>query len=476
MTEFVIFKMKWLVEWFALIVFCFALYIAFSKYGNIKIGKDTDTPEFSTFSWASMCICSGVGFGALLWFSSEGLFHLFESSHVINAGNAGKAAGVPLAIASGYMNWGIFGWAIYALCGIAVALPAYRLDRPFNLAGGLYGILGDRAYTSIWGKGADLVGAVGSAGGPAAGLGVGLLLLTSGITAMTGYTIGLYGQMGLVVFFCLAYTFSAYIGIEKGMKRLSELAILSVFLLVCYVFIAGPTLYIANTITESFGEYLSNFMSFNFFTDAGNFVTQKDGTAVPEARSWQSWWYTFYIVWWVAHAPFTGGFFARISRGRTLRQFILGVVCFPTLLVIVVMGVLSSAACYLQVTGEVDMYGALVKETGSSIYNILLSYPFPKLSIAVAIFCVVIFGVTTFDSATYFVSVQASCGNINPKPAMKLMWGILLGSVALIFLTIGNFNGLKGLGVLAGVPFFFYLIAYMVSVLRMCRMIDDKKL
>ena len=476
LTNWVVVNCAWVVKWFSFIVVVFLAIIAFSKYGNIKLGKDEDVPEYSTFSWISMCICCGIGFGAFLWFASEGLYHLFQSPMIKADGNMGKAAGIPLALASSYMDWGISAWAMFALCGLGVALPAFRMDKPFNLAGGLYGLLGDKAYTSGFGKASDFAGAIASAAGPSAGLGFGIMIISSGIAAITGIKVGLPVQVGIVLFFCFGFIISSYIGIDKGMKRLSGLCVYVTIFFTLFIFLTGPTLFIANAITESVGVYLSQFISLNFFSDAGGFVVTEAGKSEYKPDGWHSWWYVFYMVWWVAYAPYSGGFLARISRGRTLRQFICGSILLPTSLMIFVIGTWSSAAAYIQVSGQADLYSMLLKDAGGTIYEILNYYPLSKIGMGLIVFVCAILGITTFDSVTYFVSVQTSHGDINPKPAMKLLWGFTLGGLALTFLTIGNFDGLKGLGLLAGIPFFFYMIAIMFSIAKMLKLVENKEM
>ena len=214
-------------------------------------------------------------------------------------------------------------------------------------------------------------------------------------------------------------------------------------------------------------------VSLALYTDSGHFAIQEGTNQLAYApRGWQSWWLTSDYIWVCASAPFTGGFFARISRGRSIRQFIFGLFILPSIIIIFFMGSLSSAVCHVQLTGQTDVYAAFLQDKGSILYTTFQFYPLGKILSWLALICCALLGITTFDAATYFLSVQISSGKVNPSPLIKLGVGIMLGAVALTFLAIGDFFGLRGLGCLAGVPVLLCTPLFFVSLVKMCIKID----
>ncbi|MBD5538705.1 MAG: hypothetical protein HDQ94_01715 [Desulfovibrio sp.] len=473
----IIFKFKGPVGIIFFSLFCFLIWIMFSKYGDIKFGKPDDKPEYSTWAWVCMIFSSGAGFASLLWWSSEGIYHLMTSSVVADLGYTGKAQGVPLALSSGFMEWCLLCSVMKLMMTLCYGLPAFRLGRPFTIAGGLYGLLGEKVYTNrLLNKTCDYIGAFGAAGGPTASMGVGVILLTSGIYAVTGYTMGTFGKCMLIVAFAACFILSSYKGIKKGMSVLSRISVWIPMGLTLWIFVTGPTLYISDTVAQSIGTFFSNFINLSLFTDAGTFV-QPDGSTqlVYQPRGWQSFWLTSSLVWTAASAAFTAGFAARISRGRTIREilfwnFFIGMVfCF------IFMGIMGSAVCYSQVTGISDVWAMLQKDSGSALFTTLSSYPLSGICSFLATVSCFILGVTTFDAATYFLAVQATGGNPDPSPWMKVIIGCLLGFVAVCFLLMGDFIVLRGMGAIGGVPIVAGSILFAISLVKMCRQIVEKK-
>lgn len=449
----------------------FVIWLGVSKYGNMKIGKDTDEPEFSFIAWVSMMFSAGFGLSTLLWCAAEPLYHLYQSSWNIDAGTAGTPAGIPQAMLLTWFDWGIHGWAMFAIGGLAIAFPAYRMGKPLTLGIGLFGILKEKSITGFWGKLADVLGVISTLGGNAASLGFGVLSIAYGIKFITGIELGSSGTLVAMVMIIAAFTLSAVSGVERGIKYLSLINIYIGIGMVIYLLIVGPTGYIFSLITQTFGDYLSQVVTLSFWTDAANF----EGGEWKQ-RSWLNWWVVFYWLWWVSYIPFCSGFIARISRGRTIREYILGTTIVPVLMTFILFGVWGGNAAYLDVTGAAPIWDAVQNDFGSTIYTLLSHYPMGGVLCVVAFFSIVCFGVTTSDSASYFISMQVSKGNINPTIAMRIFWGVILGSIGLALLASGNLNAIKAMAIVMGAPFFFVMIGYMISIVKMLKMAEKGEL
>lgn len=448
-------------------VLFFAFWLVCSKYGDMRLGKDDDRPEFSTIAWVSMMFSAGFGLSTLTWCAAEPLYHLYQSSLTADAGTTGTPAGVPRAMLQTVFDWGVHGWALFAIGGLALAFPAYRLGKPLNLGVGLYGLLKEKAHTGFWGKLTDVLGIVSTIGGNGASLGFGVLAIAYGIKHITGIELGQAGIFVAMVMIIAAFTLSSVSGVEKGIRILSLLNVYLGLAMLLFLLVMGPTTYILSLFTQTLGDYISNVVSMSFWSDAGHF---KDG--VFEQRSWLNWWVIFYWLWWVSYIPFCSGFIARISKGRTIREYILGTTLIPVLMTMVLFVVWGGNSVHLQLTGAAPMWDNVQKDLGSALYILLDTFPFGTLLSVIVFFSIVMFGVTTSDSASYFVSMQMAKGDLDPKISMRILWGCVLGGAALFTLTTGSLNALKALAIVAGAPFFFVIIAYMFSIVKMLKMAE----
>ena len=446
-------------------VLIFALWLGVSRYGDLRLGKEDDRPEFSFIAWVAMMFSAGFGLSTLTWCAAEPLYHLFQSSHTLDAGTAGTPAGIPKAMVLTIFDWGFHGWALFAVGGLAIAFPAYRLGKPMNLGIGLYGILKEKSQTGFLGKLCDVLGVISTLGGNGASLGFGVLSITYGIKHITGLELGSAGTFVAMLMVIAAFTLSAVSGVEKGIRILSLINIYLGMGMLLFLLVMGPTTYLLSLFTQTLGDYVSGLLSMSFWSDAGNFAE-----GVYKQRSWLNWWVVFYWLWWVSYIPFCSGFIARISKGRTIREYILGTTLVPVLMTLVLFVIWGGNSSYLEVTHAAPMWDSVQKDLGSALYVLLEQFPFGGLLSVVVFFSVVTFGVTTSDSASYFMSMQVSKGDPNPKIAMRILWGCLLGGFALIMLSTGKLNALKAMAIVAGAPFFFVILAYMVSIVKMLRM------
>lgn len=439
----------------------FAIYLIFSPFADLKLGKADDTPEFSFAAWVAMLFSCGLGIGFVFFAVSEPLTHLYQSSHVVDSNTVGTMKGVPRAVHMAIFDWGLHAWALFAIGGWAIAFPAYRLGLPLNIGTGLYGILGDKCTTSLWGKLADGLGVLGTVGGNAASIGLGVASISFGLQMVFGIELGNMGKAGVMLVIIVAYVWSAASGVEKGIKFLSltNMCLAGAVVLVLLFFGNAPTQYLLNLFTQGIGEYFSGLVSMTFWSDAGH----------VEQRDWLGWWVIFNWLWWISYIPFCGGFIARISKGRTLREFILGVLITPMFLTILWFTIWGGSAAYTDVTGVAPLWDGVQKNFEAGIYMLLDTVKGGWWLSLVILVNMVIFAVTTADSASFFASMQMSRGNRNPKIAMRLLWGLAIGVTGLIFQIFGGFKAIKSLAIVVGFPFFFVSIAFIFSVYKMLR-------
>jgi choline/carnitine/betaine transport len=459
--NFLIFNFSWAFLAGVGITLLFCIYLALSEFGDLKLGKDEDEPEFKFSAWISMLFSCGLGIGFVFYSVAEPLTHLHQSSHVIDAGHAGLAAGVPKAIEMTILDWGIHGWALFALAAWAIAFPAYRLGKPLTVATGLYGLLGDRCNTSIWGRIANGLGALGTIGGNAAMIGLGVASISYGITTLFGIELGTFGKAGVMLFLIIAYVISAATGVERGIKYLSLINMIMAAAVVLLLVLLGPApiQYLMNMTTQMCGDYFNGILKYSFWADAGNF----------EQRDWLGWWPVFYWLWWISYIPFCGGFIARISKGRTLRQFMFGVIFVPSLLAILWFSIWGGSAAYAEINGIIPLWDSVQANPESGVYALLASMPGGWFISLIVLINIIIFAITTSDSASFFVAMQMSGGRINPRVSMRLLWGVVIGLTGIIFQLTGGFNAIKSLAIVVGAPFFFVGIAFIFSVYAMLK-------
>jgi glycine betaine transporter len=459
--DFLIFNFGWNFVLGVAATLIFSFYLLLSPFGGIRLGPDDSRPEFSYVAWISMIFSCGLGIGFVFFSVAEPLTHLHLSSHVQDLDAVGQQAGVSTAILDTLMDWGMNGWALFAVAAWAIAFPAYRLGQPLTVATGLYGLLGERCNSSLWGKLANGLGVIGTIGGNATMIGLGVTSISYALKVLFGLEFGAFGQAMVMLVIIIAYVASAATGIERGIKYLSLLNMImaGAILLALLAFGHAPAQYLLNMITQQFGDYFGSVFVNQFWTDAGSF----------EQREWVGWWMIFYWLWYISYIPFCGGFIARISRGRTLREFVFGVVVVPMLLAIVWFSIWGGSAGYAEINQIVPLWESVQGNPESGIYLLLQSMPGGWWLCLAVLFNIVVFAVTTSDSASFFSAMQVSNGNENPKILMRLLWGVIIGVTGIVFQLAGGFTAIKRLAIVVGAPFFLVSIAYMFSVYRMLK-------
>ncbi|TGD09357.1 MULTISPECIES: BCCT family transporter [unclassified Brevibacterium] len=434
----------------------FSIVIGFSKFGKITLGRDGEKPEFGVFSWFAMLFAAGMGIGLVFYGVGEPLTYATSGP---KPGWDGSEADISkLGMAQTFMHWGLHPWAIYAVIGLALAYAIHRRGRPVSIRWALEPLLGHRVKGWM-GDVVDILAIFGTVFGIATSLGLGVQQISSGLQA-----IGLVDKVDnmflviLIVVITFLATLSVISGVGAGIKWLSNINLSMAGLLLIAVLLLGPTLFLFQNLVESLGVYLANF--FNMTFDVGAYTGE-------EGATWASSWTIFYWGWWISWAPFVGVFIARISRGRTVREFIAGVLLVPTVVGFIWFAALGGTGIYRQLFGEgglVDPEDGVVAE--KVLFDVLGSLPMGSILSVIAIILVAIFFITSSDSGSLVVDMLASGGHPNPPVWSRVLWAALEGALAIGLLLAGGLGALQAASLATALPFSIILIFIAISMVR----------
>lgn len=441
-------KLGW---FFLLSVFLFVpflFYLAFSKYGDMRLGQEEDRPEFSTFSWVALLFGAGLGTGYVFWPFAESLWHFYQTPYFAESGS--KAAYIASKGAT-MLHWGYQQWAIYALVALVIAFPAFRKNRPMTVAGSFYGILGDKCYTCFWGRAAEALSTITALWGAAAANCLGLMLFTVGLEQIFGIKVNMMGNAVIMFAIIVAYTLAAYSGLQKGIKIIGDLNAYLAMILFVFVALWGPTAHLMKGMVETIGQYFNYFFSMSLYADSQDL-----------SKGWSKDWTVFYWLWNTSWAPFVGGFIARISRGRTIRQFLLGVLIIPVCVSFAWFGVLTTATQYVDAHQLINVWEQVQMNPANGPYAVTSAFGGGMIMHIVIFLSVAGFLITSADAAAFFVAIQTSYGSLEPRKFLILVWGLVIGAISIALLNTNGIDGVKFAGVLAGVPFLLmiWIMAY----------------
>ncbi|QKE83996.1 BCCT family transporter [Arthrobacter sp. NEB 688] len=436
----------------------FSAFLAVSRYGNIKLGADDSVPEFSTFSWVSMMFATGMGIGLMFYGVAEPLTHLNTPPLGLAAPGSDEAA--HLAMEYTFFHWGFHPWSMYAVIGLTIAYFAYRKGSGNLISAAFRPLLGDRVDGAA-GKGIDTLAILATLFGSATSLGLGALQITGGLADVFGQDgYGTTAAVVVIAVLTLCFVVSAVSGIDKGIKWLSNANAVAAALLALFLFVVGPTVFILSTFTESIGGYLTHLPTMSF------------RTGVFGGSEWLNGWTIFYWAWWVSWTPFVGMFIARISKGRTIRQFVVFVIAIPSLVSFVWFSILGGAAFDLQLTKGEDMKALVDSGLENTLFGTLREYPVASVTVALAVFLIAIFFVTGADSASIVMGMLSQGGDEEPRRSLVVFWGVATGAVATVLLVSGGEDGLGALQtgvIIIGFPFLMVLIALCFSLWKALR-------
>ena len=450
MTSLIVDNVGWWLTVSIIIFIVFTIGIACSKYGDIKLGKDDDEPEYSFFTWFCMLFSCGLGIALYFWGVGEPITHYMNPPYMAEAQTAG-AASLSLQITN--MHYGITMWASFATVGLILAYFAFRKDRPLTVSSGLYGLIGEKAYGKI-GTLIDFLTLFATVGGVATSVGMGVMQLKYGVNWLTGINVTDLMVAGIFIVLLVLYTITAASGVNKGIKHLSNVNMYLAFGLLGFVFFFGNKAFQMELIVQSTSEMVSNLPKMLGFLDP-----------CRETDGWTKSWSVFYWCWHMSWAPFVGGFVARISKGRTVREFVLGVIGAPVLFTFVWFGVFGGSAIFQQMNG-VDIWGAMQIDVSAGIFKLFETLPLTRILGIVMFVNLLTFLATSANSAALYSAVIAAKGNQNPKSAMIVLWALVIGFVGLVLMLSGGLQALQSAAVASGSVFSVIMVAMIVSMVK----------
>jgi choline/carnitine/betaine transport len=438
----------WLYLVVTLGILVFLVFLAFSPAGDMRLGKDTDRPEFSTISWFAMILSAVMGIGLVSYGVAEPISHLSTPPHGLADPNTPAAA--VRAMQYSYFDWGLHAWAVFAVFGLAIAYSTYRKGRPTLVSQLFVPLLGDRVNGPI-GKLIDVLAVFATLFGTTTSLGLGALQVNNGLGSLFGVPVTNVTQVLIIAAVTAIFTMSAVTGVSKGIKYLSQGSAALAIALFVFILVVGPTVFIANLYIESIGLWATDF-----------FRMSLQGTAFG-GLEWMQWWTYFMMAWWVSWGAFVGVFLARISKGRTIRGFILGVLVVPSVVFFTWFTVFGGTAIH------VDMFqgGTIGEQTtadiNSAFFATLDNFPLAGVTSTVAILLVVMFFVSGADANTYVLSMMTSNGSLTPRRSVLILWGVLTGLTAIVLMLAGGLSALQNTVIVASLPFLIIIAGLAVS-------------
>ncbi len=434
------FGWAYMLSGFFFLVFC--LVLALSKFGSIKLGKDHEKPEYTYFGWFSMLFAAGMGIGLIFWGVAEPLSHFMDPPEHIDP-ETGQAA--TFAMRYSFFHWGLHPWAIYIIMSLSIAYFSFRRGMPPLISSCFYPLLGNRIYGS-WGYLIDILAVFATIFGIATSLGLGAMQINSGLEHLYGLPSSNTATLAIIFVTTLLFMISASVGLDKGIQTLSKSNIFLAFILLLFMLVFGPTSYIFNVFTDTIGGYVGNVLEMSLSMNP--FL----------GHDWYKNWTLFYWAWWIAWSPFVGIFVARISRGRTIREFVSGALLVPALLTFVWFSVFGGASLFLELERGAGIGLSVQEDVSTALFMVFEHFPGTIILSNVAILLLVVFFVTSADSATFVLGIMTSQGSPNPSLSKKLIWGVTQSSVAAILLVSGGLAALQQMAITAALPFTFVLL------------------
>ena len=436
------------------LVFC--LYLIASRYGDIRLGKQTERPQYSLVSWIGMLFSAGIGIGLVYWGTAEPLYHFMAPP----LGEAETVEAAKQAMNFSFLHWGLHAWAIYTIVALSLAYFHFRRGLPLSIRSTLYPILGQKIY-GRWGHTVDVLAVFGTMFGVVTSLGLGVMQINSGLENLFGFPNSVGVQFATIAFITLLACGSLMLGLDKGIKRLSDINMGLTGLLLAFMVVLGPTLFIFDSFFENVGNYLAAMVPLSFWGEAYS------------NTDWQSSWTIFYWAWWVSWSPFVGVFIARISRGRTIREFTLGVLLIPMTILFFWFTTFGGVAIHMELLTALDpalvspgLVDAVNEDFGSAIFRLIEYYPLTKPITLLLVIMIVLWFVTSSDSASFVIDMLTAGGDTNPPKIQRLFWATMEGLIAAILLAAGGLDALQAAAIVAGLPFALVIFVMMYSLWR----------
>ncbi|MCT4796610.1 BCCT family transporter [Exiguobacterium alkaliphilum] len=452
--------------WFYLMaVFFFVLFLvflAFSKYGKIRLGADSDRPQYPFFTWIGMLFSAGFGVGLVFWGVAEPMSHFFTPPYADTQALTVESA--RLAMAYSFFHWGVSQWSVFAIVGLIIAYFQFRRNADGLISTSLSPLLKDRSYTRPLNQTIDIFAVIATVMGVATSLGLGVLQINGGLNSVFGLPNTALVQVLIIIVLTALFLTSTTTGLDRGIKWLSNVNLATALVLMIFVFFAGPTVFILETFTLGFGDYLQNFIRYSL-----RLQPYQQGTWVRD-------WTIFYWAWAIAWSPFVGAFVARVSRGRTIREFIVGVLVVPPAIALLWIAVFGGTALHLDLFEGTSIAQAVDADVTSALFVTFAELPLSFLLSVLSILLILTFLITSADSATYIISSMTTNGSLNPPLAVRIVWGVLLGGIAAVLLIASGLEGLQTASLISALPFTIILILMVYTLFSLLRKENMKKI
>ncbi|ETX27117.1 BCCT family transporter [Roseivivax isoporae] len=429
------------------------IFLALGRYGDIRLGRMNETPTYDLFSWTAMLFSAGIGIGLIYWGVAEPLYHYFAPP----VGEPETQEAAQQAMVLSFLHWGFHAWAVYAIVALSLAYFHFRKGLPLTIRSALYPLLGDRIF-GFWGDVVDILAVFGTMFGIVTSLGLGAMQINSGLGQVFGIGQSTTVQILVIAIITAMATLSVVAGLDGGIKRLSNINILLSMVFLVFMLIMGPTLFIFDTYVQSYGAYLRDLVQWGTWAEAW----QEDGT-------WQNSWTIFYWAWWVSWAPFVGVFVARISRGRTIREFLIGVMLLPASIMFFWFCAFGGTALQISLGGDPTLVEATRNSYGDAMFALLDYFPASDLMSGFAIVLIVLWFVTSSDSGSFVIDMLTAGGDPDPPKVQRIFWAVSEGAVASVLLLAGGLSALQAAAVVAGFPFAVVVFLILIGLVRALR-------
>ena len=441
------------------IILGFVLYLSMSRFGSIKLGPDHSEPEYKLSAWISMLFAAGMGIGLMFFGVAEPIMHY------VSPPTAEKESleAIKEAMKITFFHWGFHAWAIYAIVALILGYFCYRQGLPLTLRSALHPIIGDRIYG--WpGHLVDIFAVVGTVFGVATSLGLGATQVNAGLNYLFSVDVSQTNQLIIMLVITALASISVATGLDKGIKLLSEINMILAILLLLLIFVLGPTVFLLQAYVQNIGGYLSDIVSntFNLFA--------------YEKKSWIGGWTIFYWGWWLAWAPFVGLFIARISKGRTIREFVIGVMIIPTAFTLLWMTIFGNSAIYLVVEQGVTRLSEMINSNSAvGLFVFLENFPWSTMLTGLSIIMIVIFFVTSCDSGAMVIDMLCSDGRSDTPVWQRLFWAVAVGMVGGVLTIVGGLEALQTMTIVSALPFSIVLLIACFGLMRALQIESAKR-